>query len=172
MKNFLYNKSDILVALLIVAAAAFLIWSRIDNIMDYPSNVGAADARTTERPISEQNDPDPNAETGEDNEDETGQSETDADGTGANGTDANGTDAASNSGDSSAQQQTTVQFVVEIGQTTSTIADNLLAANLIQSKDEFLTTVRNMGAESRLKAGVFNIQTNAPITDIVTILTA
>ncbi len=36
IKNFIYNTSDILVALIILAVAVLLIWSRIDVIMGYP----------------------------------------------------------------------------------------------------------------------------------------
>lgn len=37
IKNFIYNSSDIFVALIIVAIAAVLIVTRIDVIMDYPN---------------------------------------------------------------------------------------------------------------------------------------
>ncbi len=37
IRNFIYNTSDILVALIILAVAVLLIWSRIDVIMGYPS---------------------------------------------------------------------------------------------------------------------------------------
>ncbi len=37
IKDFFYNISDILIVLIIVAAAAFLIHNRIDSIMDYPA---------------------------------------------------------------------------------------------------------------------------------------
>ncbi len=35
MKNFLYNKNDIIVALLILAAAAVVIWDRVHVILAY-----------------------------------------------------------------------------------------------------------------------------------------
>lgn len=38
IKNFIYNTSDILVALIILAVAVLLIWSRIEVIMGYPAD--------------------------------------------------------------------------------------------------------------------------------------
>ncbi|MDR2157252.1 MAG: hypothetical protein LBO81_05685 [Clostridiales Family XIII bacterium] len=180
MRNFLYNKSDLFVALAIIAVAALIIWTRIDAIMDFPTVSGTAE----ETPIPGENGAgtegnEGGSTTGAEgnaNENTTG---TDATGAGTETTaPATGTEVIPPSEDSAnagdprpPQQPATVSFVVEIGQSTSTIADNLLTANLIQSKEEFLTAVRSMGAESKLKAGIFNIQTDASLTDIIDILT-
>lgn len=47
IRNFIYNFSDIFVALIIIALAAFLIWTRVDVIMDYPSSQSGADSVNT-----------------------------------------------------------------------------------------------------------------------------
>lgn len=39
IKDFFYNKNDVLVALIILAAAAFIIYMRIDDIMSYPDTL-------------------------------------------------------------------------------------------------------------------------------------
>lgn len=70
LRNFLYNYSDIFVALVIIALAAFLIWTRVDVIMDYPNTLTAdnsaqvsADAGAqTNVTDDETNVPDPNVE--------------------------------------------------------------------------------------------------------------
>ena len=41
MKDIIYDKSDIAVALLILFVAAAIIINRVDAIMDYPSTFGA-----------------------------------------------------------------------------------------------------------------------------------
>lgn len=41
IKDILYDKSDILVALLILLAAVAVIVNRVDAIMDYPSAIGS-----------------------------------------------------------------------------------------------------------------------------------
>ena len=39
IKDFIYDKNDILVALLVLVFAALLIWWRMDVIMEYPEKV-------------------------------------------------------------------------------------------------------------------------------------
>jgi len=39
IKNFLYNKNDIIVALIILVIAAAIIYFRINAIMDYPQTL-------------------------------------------------------------------------------------------------------------------------------------
>lgn len=47
LKDFFYNKNDILVVLIILAAAAFIIYTRIGVILDYPEKL-AKEAAATE----------------------------------------------------------------------------------------------------------------------------
>jgi hypothetical protein len=42
LKDIIYDKSDIAVALLILFIAAAIIFNRVDAIMDYPSTFGSA----------------------------------------------------------------------------------------------------------------------------------
>jgi len=42
LKDIIYDKSDIAVALLILLIAAAVIFNRVDAIMDYPSTFGSA----------------------------------------------------------------------------------------------------------------------------------
>jgi len=52
IKDFFYNISDVLIVLIIVAAAAFLIYNRIDAIMDYPAKYAKEmETSTTEQVI-------------------------------------------------------------------------------------------------------------------------
>ncbi len=51
IRNFIYNFSDIFVALIIIALAAFLIWTRIDIIVDSPAKY-AASTTTTETTVN------------------------------------------------------------------------------------------------------------------------
>ena len=69
-RNFLYNYSDIFVALVIIALAAFLIWTRVDVIMDYPKTLAAENAAQASADVDPQasstddetNELDPNVE--------------------------------------------------------------------------------------------------------------
>ena len=49
IKDFLYNKNDIIIVLLIVALAAFIIYTRVDAIMDYPEKMADKTASQTEQ---------------------------------------------------------------------------------------------------------------------------
>ena len=53
IKDFFYNASDILIVLIIVAAAAFLIYNRIDAIMDYPAKYAEEMEKATTQQIVE-----------------------------------------------------------------------------------------------------------------------
>lgn len=49
IRNFIYNFSDIFIALIIIAVAALLIWTRVDNIMTYPEQLHAQQATAVEQ---------------------------------------------------------------------------------------------------------------------------
>lgn len=53
-RNFMYNYSDIFVALIIIALAAFLIWTRVDVIMDYPNTIAAEKSTQTSADVDPQ----------------------------------------------------------------------------------------------------------------------
>ncbi len=44
LKDFIYNKNDIIVVLVIMLAAAFIIYDRMEAIMEYPDTVAAQTA--------------------------------------------------------------------------------------------------------------------------------
>ncbi len=46
IKDFFYDKNDIIIVLLIVAIAGFIIYNRIDAIMDYPAKYAEEMAAT------------------------------------------------------------------------------------------------------------------------------
>jgi hypothetical protein len=161
MRNFLYNKSDILVAAVIVIVAIIIIWSRIGAIMgsDSPAAVKAPAKTTTE---TTNTDADAAAD------DNTVQPEGDAvadDATGDAAT-ATDTDAATTpaAGD-------VVSFKVESGMASGQIATALKEAGLIASTEEFNNAIRSKGVETKLKAGTFQIPAGSSVDQIVTILT-
>lgn len=54
IKDFIYDKNDILVALLVLVFAALLIWWRMDVIMAYPETV-FSDGAAAEDPVQDEN---------------------------------------------------------------------------------------------------------------------
>lgn len=52
IKDFFYNRNDVIVVLLILALAALIIYHRIEIIMDYPQTQGAqAQVQTVEEQV-------------------------------------------------------------------------------------------------------------------------
>ena len=47
LKNFFYKNNDIIIVLLILIVAAFLIYSRVNLIMDYPEKMAAQNLTET-----------------------------------------------------------------------------------------------------------------------------
>jgi cell division protein YceG involved in septum cleavage len=65
----------------------------------------------------------------------------------------------------------TVEFTVEVGSTASTVANDLEGTGLVESSDAFLDELKSQGAETKLKAGTFEIAPGTSIADIVKKLT-
>lgn len=60
---------------------------------------------------------------------------------------------------------------VESAATAGEVADLLLDENVISSKKDFIVKLREMGKETRLKAGSFKIPPNSNLEDVINILT-
>ena len=73
IKDFIYDKNDILVALLVLVFAALLIWWRMDVIMAYPETV-FSDGGAVENPVQ---DDDPSGDEGDVSGNEGGEGEGD-----------------------------------------------------------------------------------------------
>lgn len=53
LKDFFYNKNDIIIVLIILAVAALIIYTRIGAIMDYPAKLAKQAAATAETTTAE-----------------------------------------------------------------------------------------------------------------------
>lgn len=53
LKDFLYNKNDIIIVLIILTIASFIIYTRIDAIMDYPEKLAKQTAATETESITQ-----------------------------------------------------------------------------------------------------------------------
>jgi phage tail tape-measure protein len=175
MRNFLYNKSDIFVAVLIVVVAAVIIWFRVDAIMAYPS-AGTPD---TELGSSVNTAGTENITA----------SAITSGGAVASGTAIEGTAAAITNDTVQPTEEippveaplaepppppppaTPVRFEVRAGEASSTIAQNLQSAGLVASAQDFINVAQSAGKITALRAGVFEIPPGASVDEIVRILT-
>jgi len=180
MRDFLYNKGDVLIAILVILVAAVVIYLRVGVVMDYdPLGLrnDASPAQAEQTPEEDQPPPpfaveeDQNEGPGSQNEDH----EEHAGQTGQTGqadqVDPPQEDASPQNEDPPAPLSQTMQITVDSGDAASTIADKLYDAGAISDKQAFLSDVAAKGADSKLKQGTFTIPEGSSHADIITILT-
>ena len=199
MRDFLYNKGDVLIAVLIIVVAVVVIYFRVGVVMGNTDPGGELQQLITSTPQTGQTDN--NASTGTVNGDAsqgqagantpavtapavTGTTEDQTTQTPAvTGT----SDAQATTPDQSTQEvippaQTPAapakpapgtvdtQITVSAGDAASTIADKLYAAGAISDQQAFLSEVIAQKADSKLKQGTFTIPAGSSMADIVKIL--
>ncbi|MDR1042611.1 MAG: hypothetical protein LBL54_01750 [Clostridiales Family XIII bacterium] len=166
MRNFLYNKSDILIAIIIIAAAAIIIWTRVDAIMGSDEKDDGATTVGTGEEL-----PTPDAETSDAAVDAPpAGGETDGETPPTDG-EVVDPDAEDPDGEALVEGDEPIEFTVEVGSAASTVAKDLASAGLVETADAFLSELTAQNAETKLKAGIFEITPGTSVSDIVKKLT-
>jgi hypothetical protein len=176
MRDFFYNKSDVLIAILIILIAAFVIYTRVGVIMDYPSKAAGGEGTGYLPGIQDVLTGSEDADTDAD-KDEAAFSEDapDADVP----ADEPVTPPSEDVPDETVtppdppvppESTTEVSITVSAGDVGSTIADKLVAAGAITDKAAFLAEVATQHADTKLKQGTFKIPAGSTLSDIVKIL--
>jgi hypothetical protein len=166
MRNFLYNKSDILIAVIIIVVAAVIIWTRVDAIMNAEEKGGETPNTSVEEPPAPDTAPTDGAITGEQPD---GDGQTPDDGNAPD--DGSAPDEEDTDGEDSSEGDEPVEFTVEVGSSASRVADDLESMALVESADAFLAELIAQNAETKLKAGTFKITPGTSLSDIVKKLT-
>lgn len=146
LRDLIYNISDILVTLIIIAAALLLISWRVSAIMDY----GSPEDTSSDTQIEN------NADDGQNDSDS-------ADG-----------DISDNDGSDGEQNEPAagdVSFTVSSNQSADSIGQALADAGLVSDKQTFISAVNAADAATRLKTGTFTIPAGSTPEQIVAILT-
>ena len=185
MRDFFYNKGDIFIAVIIILAAAVVIYIRVGIVLDYSEKGGKGSGLLPELPFfgsggDDGDGPDkgtePPAQGGQDGQG--GQAVAPPDG----GQNPSGGDGAQSQapggqnpppGTQDPPPQSTpqsIQIIISAGDAASTIADKLLAAGAITDKQAFLSEVMAQGADSKLKIGTFTIPIGSSNSEIIAIL--
>ncbi|WP_027399597.1 MltG/YceG/YrrL family protein [Anaerovorax odorimutans] len=156
-RNIIYDKNDILIALVIICIAGLIIFNRINVIMSYPSSLTIEKAGNESKHTTSDNKSDNKAATTTDESIDNSK----------------GNEKTSSESDNTKKSDDIVKYSVYIepGSTDSKIADTLLSVNLIKDKQEFYDAIAAAGADSKLKAGTFIIPSNSTPADIVAIIT-
>lgn len=166
LKNILYDKNDILVALIIVCVAGVIIFNRIETIMDFPSTLAADTGTKVNEPATAgDNENDKSQDTTKDSSKNTTEESKDKDKN--KGSDSSKTNLANADKD----KVTNLSVYIAPGSSASDIANIFLTANLIKDKQEILSAISTAGAESKLKAGTFIVPSNSTPAEIVAIIT-
>ena len=159
-KDFIYDKNDIVIALVIVLLASFIILGRVNAIMDYPNTLQAAVTPTTENPAT--TDPNtpavvtpvtPPVVT----------PETPAVVTPITPPVVTPTQPST--------PPVMISVTIPSGSSGDAIAGILVTAGFVKQKSDFLTAVSAAGAEKKLKAGTFKIPNDSNISQVIAIIT-
>jgi hypothetical protein len=162
IKDVFYDLNDIMVAIIILAVAALVIFTNIDSILDYPSGV-SAEAQT-----SEDETPTTYAENPPITNDVTGSA--------VGGDQGAGTDGSQNAtgggvtGDPGSGEVVNYSVYVNYGETGDQIADVLISVGLFEDRQQFRDAVAAAGAEGKLKAGEFIIPSDSTPAEVISIL--
>lgn len=165
-KDFIYDKNDIVIALVIVIIAGFIILGRVDAIMNYPETLMEQAQQTTD--------------TATDSAIASGGAITSGSSIGtATGT-AVGADTGTNTTTPTVPVVTTptqpsneivyIYVTIPPGASGDSIAGILITAGFITEKSQFLNAVAAAGADKKLKAGTFKIPNDSNPTQVVNIL--
>lgn len=148
LKDFLYDKNDILIALIILAIAALLIAWRMDVIMDYPHTL----AEETDTEVTTD---DTAIDDSQKQDKDSNQSDTQTDALWSNGA-----------------LTKSVTVTVHGGSATDAVQD-LVKAGLFESYDQFSQVCRDAGHKpENIKATTFTFDAGCTQADIAKIVTA
>jgi hypothetical protein len=184
MRDFLYNKSDVLIAVLIIVIAALVIFSRIGVLMNFSESLDDGASSDYVAPVL------PSESGGQVSSDagvsgngaaSGADSAVDDAAVGENAADPAEAESATGGADSATEEDVAaeaggapgeiVNFSINAGDSASRIADNLLLAGLIPDKQTFLSEVVAQKADTLLRIGTYRIPKGSTSAEIVDILT-
>ena len=161
-KDMFYNKNDIFLALVILLVAGFVIFDRVEAIMEYPQ-VLALEQEQNAAALAEQN---PSAETATAPEakpvDVPTQEET---------PDQTQQPAAQQPAQPPIQQVSKIQIDIPPGTTEATVGKMLVEKGFISDKSSFIQALEAAGKTGKVQAGKFTIPSDATMDQIIDLLT-
>lgn len=160
IKDFIYNQSDIFLAILILALAGFIIVTKVGDITSYPERKMAAQPKESksveaakESDISNKDSESPEKKESSDSNVKQPENQPAKPNTAAV--------------DSSVK----CSIYVPYGSTGEHIAGLIVSSGLMDNKQQFFNTLKQLGAEGKLKSGNFIIPLNATDKEIIQYLT-
>lgn len=148
IRDIIYDKSDLFVALFIIIVAAMVMFNKTDIIMKYPAEV------SRDLKVSQVVPKLPEKETGN------------------KAATPSAVEPATETAIAVSEPVVELHLSIASGATAPQIADQLINLNLIEARDQFLSAIYSFDAVSKLKPGEFVIPSNANLKEIVDILTS
>jgi len=180
MRDFFYNKGDVLIAVLIIIAAIVVIYFRVGVVMGDPDpgerlknfispiiSYITGDRGAEEAVTGEEGQGSITAEPEAPVQDEPTTTVPDSEGAVVTDEPVVEEDPPPPSAPDNAAD---ITITINAGDVASTIADKLVAAGVISDKQAFLAEVDAQGAASKLKQGTFKIPAGSSISEIIAIL--
>lgn len=146
IKDIFYNKNDIVIILAILAIASFLIWNRIDAIMDYPSELIAANGQQSEL----EEEPSVEEPSAEEPEAEAPAPEQPA---------------------TTPEAVVMYSVYIESGESLQSIGGKFADIGLFRSAEEFVKLANEMGITTKIRAGNFVMPSDSTPEEVMNILT-
>ena len=146
LRDFIYDKSDIVVALLIISIAGLVVFSRIDAILSYPETFAANMKPTV---IS------------------TPAVYVEKEGTASSGAIEKDKEDADNNN----QEVEMFAIYINYGESLQSVADKFVSVQLYETSEEFLAVIEEAGVQTQIKTGNFVIPENATDEEIIKIIT-
>jgi len=187
IKDLIYNMNDILVAMLILAVAASIIYWRVETIMDYPAYAAAQqEKRETSDPnfididltpgaVDENLNKDPenfDASTGEVTGTDPAQPGETSQEPPKEGETGNTQDPAQPAQPGEGfVTKAEVKFTIPAGSSCDKIGSLLFQQGLVESKEIFVKEVIAQKADTKLQTGTFTIPAGSNLNDIIKIIT-
>lgn len=174
IKDFFYNINDIVVALLILALAGMIIYTKVSDIMDYPAYAAHKQAQEEASGIGKVDFSDVDLTKGEVDENLNSNPESLEGQTGENTEDGQTPPEEGQPAEpqpEAPQTGETIRITIPSGSTGSKIGEILAEAGLVESKEVFLKTVTAMKKDTKLQTGSFDIPKGASPEEIVKIIT-
>ena len=160
-REFVYDKSDIIVALVILLIAALVIFWRFEAIADYPSTLVDSD---NVKPANESSETHKSKDEAKDNEKKSDNDSPDS----KSEKNTNGKDSSGLFSDGVTKQDANIS--VQSGSAIEA-AESLVSLGYFSSYDDFVSTCNNEGIDpNSIKAGSFNIPAGSAKADIARIV--
>lgn len=169
-KDMFYNKNDIFLALVILLVAGFVIYDRVDAIMEYPQALALEQEQNATSPAEQ----DPSAETATTPEAKPVE-EPVQEGT-PNQTQQPAAQpqqpaTSQKPAQTPVQQATKVQIDIPSGTTEATVGKMLVEKGFISDKSSFIQALEAAGKTGKVQAGKFTIPSDATMEQIIDLLT-